>query len=323
MNSKAILVAGLAAVASATMAPPTQVEYDLFNLWAKQYGVTFADEAEEAHRLSIFTSNHRTIVEHNAGEESFTLGHNQFSHLTPEEWSETFFGYKRPARGPMTKMNLSGHITVADSFDWTEKGAVTAVKDQGSCGSCWSFSTTGALEGANFLKTGTLTPLSEQNIMDCDTNGDQSCSGGLMDNAFQWLESVDGICSEADYPYEGKDNSCRSSKCTVVPDTSPSSYVDVEATEDALMAALNLQPVSVAVDANIWWQLYSGGVMTKNCGTSLDHGVLAVGYGTDGSNDYWKIKNSWASSWGESGYIRLKRGSDSCGVLTAASYPVL
>jgi C1A family cysteine protease len=236
-----------------------------------------------------------------------------------------YVGRKVPVRNNSQvegAVRLVGEVA-ADAIDWRSKGAVTPVKNQGQCGSCWSFSTTGSLEGALFLKTGKITPLSEQNIMDCDSV-DQSCNGGLMDNAFEWIEKNGGVCSEADYPYEGADGSCKTS-CTKVPGTTIKSYVDVAKTEDALMAAVAQQPTSIAVNANMFWQLYSGGVLSALCGAKLDHGVLAVGYGTDGK-DYWKVKNSWGSSWGESGYIRVQRGkggSGECGILTSASYPVL
>ena len=226
------------------------------------------------------------------------------------------------------------------SVDWTAQGAVTPVKDQGQCGSCWSFSTTGALEGAYYIKNGALNSYSEQHLVSCDTS-DFGCNGGWMDNAFQWVKKNGGICYEEDYPYEsgttGQTGVCEDSKCTKDSGVAPSGFVDVEKySDEALMSAIAQQPVSVAIQADQSnFQLYQSGVLTSSCGTTLDHGVLAVGYGTsaDGT-DYYKVKNSWGASWGEDGYILLGRGEynvnvmgqnqGQCGILTGPpSYPTL
>jgi len=215
------------------------------------------------------------------------------------------------------------------TLDWNGKGAVTAIKDQGQCGSCWSFSATGSMEGAVFLKTGNLTSLSEQQLMDCShPEGDDSCEGGLMDDAFQFVIDNKGICSEADYPYKAKDEKCQK---TCTPVTTIKSFVDVDfnekkpTDETALMAAVQLGPVSIAIEADqAVFQLYNGGVITKGCGTNLDHGVLIVGYGTDNTTnvDYWTVKNSWGPKWGEKGFVRIIRNMNMCGLNSAASYPV-
>jgi len=184
------------------------------------------------------------------------------------------------------------------AIDWTTQGAVTEVKDQGQCGSCWSFSTTGSLEGAFFLAGNDLTEFSEQMLVDCDNNGDMGCNGGLMDNAFQWIESNGGICTEQDYPYQAVGGTCASSDCTVVAGSAPTTYTDVkEHSLSSMEAAVANAPVSIAIQADQpAFQLYTSGVMDGNCGHQLDHGVLAVGYGTDADSgeDFWKIKNSWA-----------------------------
>jgi C1A family cysteine protease len=232
----------------------------------------------------------------------------------------------------------SMRASIADSIDWTTLGAVTGVKDQGQCGSCWSFSTTGSLEGAYFNKYGVLKSFSEQNFVDCDIlrNGgrDHGCNGGLMDNAFSWAKSNGGVCSEADYPYVSgttqTSGTCAQSSCTKDAKVAPSGYVDVATNSDpALMSALNIGPVSVAIEADqASFQLYKSGVFTGVCGTSLDHGVLAVGYGSQDGLDYYKVKNSWGTSWGENGYILLQRGvsqvQGQCGILSGPpSYPLL
>ena len=213
----------------------------------------------------------------------------------------------------------------ADDVDWTTKNAVTPVKNQQRCGSCWAFSTTGSVEGAYAIASGTLTSLSEQDLVSCDHNGDQGCNGGLMDNAFKWIES-NGLCTEDDYPYTSGSGITGTCKTTCKPAVTITGFTDVpQQDETALQSALAQQPVSVAIEADkSAFQLYKSGVLdSASCGTKLDHGVLAVGYGTDSASgkDYWKVKNSWGATWGESGYIRMVRGKNMCGIAMSASYP--
>jgi C1A family cysteine protease len=241
--------------------------------------------------------------------------------------------YKKIGNGSVV---LTGDYSA--SVNWVDAGGVTPVKNQGQCGSCWSFSTTGALEGAYFNKYGSLVSFSEQQLVDCDKfrNGgsDNGCNGGLMDHAFSWISKNSGLCTEDDYPYVSGTTKARgdcSSSCSNVKGSAVSKFVDVPASSDQqMMLALTQQPVAVAIQADERaFQLYSSGVLTGSCGTGLDHGVLAVGYGSDSNGDYYVVKNSWGETWGESGYIRLGRGSEynngdgQCGILLQASYPVL
>jgi len=228
------------------------------------------------------------------------------------------------------------NMDVPDSFDsaenWPMCSVIANVRDQSSCGSCWAFSTTGSLEGAKFVKTGELVPLSEQNLLDCD-HQDLGCSGGLMDNAFKFDEKSGGLCSEADYPYKAKQGKvCNPMNCTDVQGSIVSTFYDVPAGNvKSLLGAIAMQPISVAIQADQFvFQFYKGGVLTDDsCGKAgqLDHGVLVVGYGSDleTNEPYFVVKNSWGETWGEDGYIRLSRKSENefgmCAILKMASYP--
>jgi len=205
---------------------------------------------------------------------------------------------------------------------------VTPIKNQGQCGSCWSFSATGAIEGALVAEGGSLASLSEQQLVDCSTSyGNDGCNGGLMDYAFEYVIAHKGITSEKNYPYSATGPNACQSKPSVA---SISGYCDVaQNNEKALAFAVSKAPVSVAIEADqSCFQFYSGGVMAdKSCGTQLDHGVLAVGYGTSGSQKYWNVKNSWGTSWGLNGYIWLGKdvagtgGAGICGIAMQPSMP--
>jgi len=260
---------------------------------------------------------------------------NKFADLTASEFSWRYIGsgFHVSRRGGVnveTKHLSYDFKSLPTSVDWTKKGAVSPVKDQGQCGSCWAFSTTGSVESAWFLSNGSMVSLSEQQLVDCSVKqGNQGCDGGLMDYGFQYVIDNGGLTSESEYPY----TATGPNKCVALGDpvfANISSFKDVPAnSETALMSAIAQQPVSVAVEADqSSFQFYSGGVLTKACGTNLDHGVLAVGYGTVGGQDFYLVKNSWGTDWGLKGYIMLGRGpafglSGQCGIQMAASYPVV
>jgi cathepsin L len=308
----------------------TEQEYqDAFTQWMVKFEKTYAPE-EFFYRYDVFKANMDFVDAHNKGNYTFTVALNQFADLTTGEFKNIYLGYKPElARGKRT-------VTLSDlpapqaypngALDWTQKGAVTPVKNQGNCGSCWAFSATGSMEGVIAIKFGSLISLSEQELVDCSMSyGNMGCNGGLMDNAFKYAEA-NGLCTEAAYPYTsgttGKAGTCTKTKCTASPHTNIKGYVDVVHTENALGAAVDIEPVSVAIEADqIAFQLYSSGVFSAPCGQNLDHGVLVVGYGNSGSTPYWKVKNSWGTSWGEQGYILMIRNQDECGIANEPSYP--
>jgi C1A family cysteine protease len=271
-----------------------------FDAYLTQFSKSYSG-AEYKQRFSAYLENDRIIEEHNAKISTFKLGHNQFSDLTITEFTAQYLSTPMPPKHPSSSVLRADNNSVfADSIDWSTKGAVTPVKNQAKCGSCWAFSTTGGLEGAYFLKNNKLTSFSEQQLVSCNAATDHGCGGGLMDNAFEWIETQKGLCTEGDYPYTsggGVSGTCINT-CNPVP-LSGMKHTDVEkGSMSAMMTAVTGQPVSIAIQANQpSFQLYASGVITGLCGTQLDHGVLAVGYGTVSGTDYWKVKNSWDTSW--------------------------
>ncbi|KAJ9172637.1 hypothetical protein P3X46_015851 [Hevea brasiliensis] len=303
--------------------------YDRHEEWMTRYGRVYKDANEKEMRYQIFKENVERIESFNkdAGK-PYKLGINKFADLTNEEFKTTrnrFKGHMCSAQvGPFRYENLSA---VPSSMDWRKKGAVTAIKDQGQCGSCWAFSAVAAVEGITQLASGKLISLSEQELVDCDTKGeDQGCQGGLMDDAFKFIEQNQGLTTEANYPYEGSDGTCNTKK-EANHAAKITGYEDVPANnEAALMRAAAKQPVAVAIDAGGFeFQFYSSGIFTGSCGTELDHGVAAVGYGESNGMNYWLVKNSWGTQWGEEGYIRMQKDVDAkeglCGIAMQASYP--
>ncbi|XP_049529073.1 procathepsin L-like [Dermacentor silvarum] len=328
-----LLCACVAVTAAASSQEILRTQWEAFK---STHNKSYQSNMEELLRFKIFSENSLLIARHNAkyakGLVSYKLGMNQFGDLLPHEFVKMFNGYRgeRTARRgstflPPANVNDS---SLPETIDWRDIGAVTAVKDQGQCGSCWAFSATGSLEGQHFLKTGKLVSLSEQNLVDCSGDfGNQGCSGGLMDNAFNYIKANDGIDTEKSYPYEAVDDKCRFKKENV--GATDTGFVDIEqgSEDDLKKAVATVGPVSVAIDAShSSFQLYSEGVYDESeCSSEqLDHGVLAVGYGVENGKKYWLVKNSWAETWGDKGYIKMSRDKDNqCGIASSASYPLV
>ncbi|KAK9270241.1 hypothetical protein L1049_025818 [Liquidambar formosana] len=302
---------------------------DLFESWMSKHGKTYESLQEKLHRFEVFKDNLKHIDETNKEVSNYWLGLNEFADLGHEEFKKMYIGLKVELPKRRESLKEFSYEDVADlpkSVDWRKKGAVTRVKNQGSCGSCWAFSTVAAVEGINQIVTGNLTALSEQELIDCDKPFNNGCNGGLMDYAFAFILKNGGIRKEEDYPYLMEEGTCdeKEEEMEVV---TISGYRDVtENNEESLLRALARQPLSVAIEASGRnFQFYSGGVFDGHCGTQLDHGVTAVGFGSSKGVDYIIVKNSWGPKWGEKGYIRMKRNTGKpeglCGINKMASYP--
>jgi len=288
----------------------TQYEH-LFAAYCQEFEKVYENQDLFFKRYTAFKANVEYINHRNTENITFTLGMNQFTDLTFDEYVAQL---NRPVsnRAPVEEevVDISG---LPNDVDWRTKGAVQRVKDQGQCGSCWAFSATGAVESIIFIKSGTLPDLAEQQLVDCcHAGGSQGCNGGQETDALIWV-SQHGQCSQQSYPYRARDGQCKT--CTAVAKITGAKRFSGE---PALATNIVNQPCTVAVDAaSPDWQSYSGGIYNGRCGKSLDHAILAVGY----TDAYWIVKNSWGTRWGASGYIYLARGKNICGLALEPSYP--
>jgi C1A family cysteine protease len=303
-------------------------EWSYFSEYMQTYNKTYDDEIMR-HKFNNFVNNLYFIRAHTSTD--YSLHTNKYADLSATE-------FKSHINAGCYKDTSVDEYSPCDTYiprvsdpvatlDWRTFGVVTPVKNQGKCGSCWSFSATGAMESAWMLHTGDDISLSEQQLMDCSTAyGNNGCNGGLMPDAFGYAIEY-GMCTEQEDPYETKQGNC--TYCTPVAKFDSCKLVEPN-NELALQDALHNGPVSVAIEADQKaFQFYQGGIIdTPSCGTNLDHGVLAVGFGTDNGKDYWLVKNSWGPEWGEEGYVRISRGNSTdspgmCGIAMQPSFPVV
>ncbi|XP_078150063.1 senescence-specific cysteine protease SAG39-like [Carex rostrata] len=330
------LVAILLAFVSLTVATDlSTVEMPMsarYEKWMAQYGLVYKDAEEKAHRFEIFKANAEYVLSVNReGNRTYRLGLNRFADLTNEEFKASYLGFKpKPSavkeetkvEQPFTYANLDN---MPSEMDWRDHGAVTGVKNQNPCGSCWAFSSVAVIESIVKIKTGQLMSLSEQEVLDCTGKG--SCQGGNMEEAYKFVIRNGGLTTESNYPYTKKQGLCNSKRMSASAATI-SGYQMVQNSEAALLNAVANQPVSVALEGSGKdFQFYKGGLFTGYCGNKLDHAVAVVGYGSSAGTNYWLVKNSWGSDWGEAGYMQMQRdiGSDGglCGITLYASYPTV
>ncbi|XP_029569887.1 cathepsin L1 isoform X2 [Salmo trutta] len=333
-----VVVAAALAVASAASLSLEDLE---FHAWKLKFGKSYSSPVEESQRRSSWISNRKLVLVHNMladqGIKSYRLGMTYFADMENEEYRRIIsqrclgsFNASKP-RGGSTFLPMLGDNDLPTTMDWRDKGYVTSIKDQKGCGSCWAFSTTGSMEGQHYRKTNKLVSLSEQQLVDCSGEfGNMGCMGGLMDQAFEYIKSLapGGLDTEDSYAYHAEDK-----KCHYKPDSlgaTCTGYVDMTSGDESALqqAVATVGPVSVAIDAaHSSFQLYKSGVYDEpDCSSDqLDHGVLAVGYGTsDDGQDYWLVKNSWGLDWGDKGYIMMSRNKhNQCGIATASSYPLV
>jgi cathepsin L len=318
-----VVVALLAFVAFAVALREKDYQ-NAFTQWMHSQSKSYAHD-EFQYRYQTFKSNLDYIVSYNAKNNGVRLAMNAFGDLTNEEYRRIYLGLKVPAGYKHIASGVKSNVSLPDSYDWRTKDAVTNIKNQEQCGSCWAFSTTGSTEGCHSISSGSLVSLSEQNLVDCSTaEGNQGCDGGLMTQAMDYIISNHGIDTEGSYPYTAEDGTCsynsKNSGATL------KSYVNVNpGDENDLETKVYSGPTSVAIDASqSSFQFYSGGVYYEpSCSSQqLDHGVLAVGWGSQSGTDYWIVKNSWGTSWGQDGYILMSRNkNNNCGIATMATLP--
>ena len=303
----------------------TKKLYD-FHKWRVDYNKTYTGEKDLISYYRNWLHNRDYVDTHNQQDHGFKLGLNQFAdgdlkHLQ----QQSYYNRRLAERHFLEPTECEVAAGLPSSVDWRTRGVVTPVKNQGECGSCWAFSSTGSMEGQHALKTGKLVSFSESQIVDCDTQ-DAGCAGGWMDRAFQYVISNHGIETEKAYPYIDQFENCTSNKAENV--ATFSSYHDVTGGEAGLMKAVaTVGPISVAIDASQPdFHFYKDGVYyNPDCSTTqLDHAVLVVGYGTTMNEDYWIVKNSWGETWGNKGYIWMARNRNNmCGIATTPTYPIV
>lgn len=299
-----------------------------FDTFVRVYDKTYSNALEYAKKQTIYDNNVDKITYLQKKHPEIDFAMNRFGDLDDQEFHEHMKGFQQSHRTNHCEDYSFQELSVPASWDWRENGAVSSVKDQGQCGSCWSFSAAGAMEGAWAISTGNLVNISEQQLVDCSTKYvNFGCNGGDMDHAFEY--AIDqGMCLNSEIPYVAESGTCSDAEKSCTKIAHFSSCVDVPSQDQvSLQEAVYVSPVSVAIEADTSvFQFYKSGILTSEmCGTELDHGVLVVGYGTEDNQDYWIVKNSWGESWGENGYIRIAKSSSTthdgiCGIAMQPSF---
>jgi len=324
--NKTILLFAVLAFASMASATNLEAYRTLWSTWKVQHGKTYL-ATEELTRFGIFVENVIKIAKMNAENTGVKFSINNFADLTATEFALKYANGGLPSGIAAGQKNLRRSFgDLPESVDWREKGAVTPVKNQGSCGSCWTFSTTGVLEGFYFINHGELISFSEQQIVDCADDAGFGCQGGWPEKAIEYACKF-GLEKESDYPYNARDGQCHYDASKAIKVCNGYELVTPKST-DALKTALVEKPVAVAVEADQRiFQFYSSGVVSAGCGAELNHAVLAVGYQKVGALEAFIVKNSWGKSWGSEGYIhistiqQLNNGQGACGILAEPVIP--
>ncbi|KAM8708761.1 hypothetical protein ACLKA7_015690 [Drosophila subpalustris] len=289
---------------------------------------TYGTESEEQLRWRIFKANKEIIDRHNeryaAGQETFEMGINEFTDLLPKEFESLMLSsYNMTEDEGGLIYSPPPNVELPDTVDWRTKGAVTPVKNQGKCGSCWAFAAVATLEGQHFLRGGHLVELSEQNLLDCSTS-DHGCNGGLASRALSYIRRNHGIDTARSYPYKARQQHCHFKKSYIGARVRSVAYVR-RGSESALAAAVAAKgPIAVSIDASHLHH-YKRGVLRKTCRKRSNHAVTVVGYGRDSRDgDYWLVKNSWGRRFGEHGYVRMARNyHNMCHIASRPLYPIV
>jgi len=329
-----ICILGVKAASSAIL--PNEVLLEEWETWKLKHGKLYEGVDEEVARLRIWMETKTRVERHNQdylkGKYTYYLGLNKLSDRLPEE-KAALNGYKRKimdtSKIEFFKMHKTTNFQAPEEIDWRDLGGVTEVKDQAHCGACWAFSATGALEGRTFVETGNLVSLSEQNLIDCD-HVNEGCAGGDQGIAFKFVKNEGGIDSEEGYPYvdgQSDDYSPHRHHCKYSSDdsiTSDNGFTQISyGDEEAMKSALATKgPLAISFDVEDDFYDYEGGIFrSDDCWGSVNHAMLAVGYGEEDGSEFWIIKNSWGADWGEDGYLRVARNENMCGVAVEARYP--